>query len=320
MALQSSFYFTDGTTRTFPSTKHIATKQHVAVYQKRVSDSLWEIASVDIFTLVNNSIVFDTAPQIVLYSQIEVRVADTANELEDSPSDIAIVAGGITSINTIATNIIDVNTVATNIGALKTVSANNSNIVTVSGSIANVNVVGSSIENVNNVGNSITNVNNVATTIIPNIAEILLADDNATIATAQALIATNKAAEAAASAASIDPFTLVHKDSSTGSMQSPAGTTAQRTVAPTVGSERWNTELHKKEIWDGSSWVGVGGGATGGGADTVFVETSYNVTTSYTITSGKSAMTVGNANGDVIINDGVTVTIPDTSVWVILGA
>lgn len=105
MAVQSSFYNVDGTTKTFPSTKHIASSQHVAVWFKRVVDNIWEISSTSDWTLVNNSVVFTTAPFTYLYSQIEVRVADEADELEDSPTDVALVAANMSNINILADNI-----------------------------------------------------------------------------------------------------------------------------------------------------------------------------------------------------------------------
>ena len=61
-------------------------------------------------------------------------------------------------------------------------------------------------------------------------------------------------------------------------------------------------------------WGQLGGGATGGGGDQVFVENSMTVTTSYAIPSGKSASSVG----AITIDSGVTVTIPDGSRWVVL--
>ena len=53
---------------------------------------------------------------------------------------------------------------------------------------------------------------------------------------------------------------------------------------------------------------------TGGGKDQVFYENDKTVTTSYTITTGKNAMTTG----PVTINDGAVVTVPDGSIWVVL--
>lgn len=100
----------------------------------------------------------------------------------------------------------------------------------------------------------------------------------------------------------------------TGAMAMPAGTTAQRPSAPVYGETRVNSTLGKPEWFNGTSWAPMGGGATGGGADAVFVENDIVVTTSYSITSGKNAMSAG----PIQINDGVTVTIPDGSVWTIV--
>lgn len=59
---------------------------------------------------------------------------------------------------------------------------------------------------------------------------------------------------------------------------------------------------------------GVVVGATGGGTDDIFYENSQNVTTNYTITTNKNAMTTG----PVTINSGVTVTVPSGSRWVVI--
>lgn len=58
---------------------------------------------------------------------------------------------------------------------------------------------------------------------------------------------------------------------------------------------------------DGSNLTGIaaGGGATGGGSDEVFYENGQTVTTNYTITNGKNAMSAG----PITINTGVTVTV-----------
>lgn len=59
---------------------------------------------------------------------------------------------------------------------------------------------------------------------------------------------------------------------------------------------------------------GGGSGATGGGDDLVFYENDQTITTDYTITVNKNAMTTG----PVVIDDAATVIIPDGSRWVIL--
>lgn len=61
------------------------------------------------------------------------------------------------------------------------------------------------------------------------------------------------------------------------------------------------------------SW-GRAGGATGGGTDDVFYENSQTVTTNYTLTAGKNAMTAG----PITIDSGVTVTVPAGSSWAIV--
>jgi hypothetical protein len=62
------------------------------------------------------------------------------------------------------------------------------------------------------------------------------------------------------------------------------------------------------------NWAQIGGGATGGGNDQVFVENSQTVTSTYSIPSGKSAM----STGPITINSGVVVTVPSGSRWVVL--
>jgi len=61
------------------------------------------------------------------------------------------------------------------------------------------------------------------------------------------------------------------------------------------------------------SW-GTAGGAAGGGTDDVFYENSSTITTSYSITAGKNALSAG----PIVINNGVTVTIPNNSNWVVV--
>ena len=101
----------------------------------------------------------------------------------------------------------------------------------------------------------------------------------------------------------------------TTALQIPVGTTAQRPGSPSTGDFRFNSTTTSAEIYNGSEFTAVGGGAgaTGGGNDEVFFESDTNVTTDYTITSGKNAHTVS-----PIINSGVTITVPSGSTLVIL--
>ena len=99
----------------------------------------------------------------------------------------------------------------------------------------------------------------------------------------------------------------------TGAADVPAGTTAER-PSPAAGYFRFNSTLGKFEGYSGSAWGSVGGGATGGGADEVFIENAQTVTTNYTITTNKNAM----STGPITVNSGITVTVPSGSNWVIL--
>ena len=101
--------------------------------------------------------------------------------------------------------------------------------------------------------------------------------------------------------------------SSTSALQIPSGTTAQRPGSPTAGDLRFNTTTTSAEIYNGTAFVAVGGGATGAGGDACFYENDLTVTTSYSISANSGAHAVG----PLVINSGVTVTVPSTSHLVI---
>ena len=102
--------------------------------------------------------------------------------------------------------------------------------------------------------------------------------------------------------------------SATDAIKIASGTTAQRPGSPAAGQLRYNTTLGKFEGYNGTVWSSVGGGATGGGADTVFYENTLTVTTNYTLSSSNNAHSVG----PITINSGITVTIPSGARWVVL--
>ena len=102
--------------------------------------------------------------------------------------------------------------------------------------------------------------------------------------------------------------------SGTGVLDLPAGTTAQRPGSPNSGMIRFNSDLVTFEGYNGSGWGKIGGGAAGGGTDDIFYENGQTVTTNYTLTTSKNAMSAG----PITINSGVTVTIPSGQTWVIV--
>jgi hypothetical protein len=109
-------------------------------------------------------------------------------------------------------------------------------------------------------------------------------------------------------------FRLADSDSSNYvGFQAPATVTANVVwTLPATDTSTANYAL----VSDGSgnlSW-GRAGGATGGGSDDIFYENGQAVTTNYTLTTNKNAMSAG----PVTIDSGVTVTIPAGQAWSIV--
>ena len=99
----------------------------------------------------------------------------------------------------------------------------------------------------------------------------------------------------------------------TGASKLNVGTTGERPTAAT-GMVRFNSTTGRFEGYGASSWGALGGGATGGGNDQIFIENGQTVTADYTISTSYNAGTFG----PVSINSGVTVTVPTGSVWSVI--
>lgn len=117
---------------------------------------------------------------------------------------------------------------------------------------------------------------------------------------------------------SADASAQLDVQSTTKGFLPPRMTTTQRDaiVSPAKGLTIYNTTLNRMEIYstEAVAWVPVGAGATGGGSDQIFWENGQTVTTNYTITNGRNAMSAG----PITINSGVTVTVGDGEVWTIV--
>jgi hypothetical protein len=190
-------------------------------------------------------------------------------------------------------------------------------------SFANIFAVGSTVEmrvNKGALSDSVGSASTFATAAASSAAAASTSAGTATtqagIATTQAGIATTQANNAAASAtaAAASAVSTDWRTTITGSAKVPAGTTAQRDGTPVTGYFRFNSTTVKFEGYNGTAWGSVGGGATGGGSDDVFIENSQVVTSNYTLTTGKNAGTFG----PITVNSGVTVTIPTDAVWTIV--
>jgi hypothetical protein len=106
---------------------------------------------------------------------------------------------------------------------------------------------------------------------------------------------------------------LGERTGATGALVTPTGTTAERPT-PATGYLRFNTTLSKPEVYNGTAWGSVGGGATGAGGDEIFIENGQTVTASYSIGASRNAL----STGPITVNSGVTVTVPTGSRWVVL--
>ena len=106
----------------------------------------------------------------------------------------------------------------------------------------------------------------------------------------------------------------VDKTATTGSAEIPAGTELQRDATPAAGYFRFNIDLGKFEGYNGTVWGSVGGGATGGASDEIFIQNDQVVTTNYTIPVGKNAM----STGPITIDTGVAVSVSTGSRWIVL--
>ena len=108
MAIQSEIYSgTALTSRTFPTTKHIATKANMAVWLQD-TNNVWSQMNETDYQLINNSCVLNTLLDTSVYISLEIRVADIPSELTTSISDIAKVASisaDVTKVANIDTNV-----------------------------------------------------------------------------------------------------------------------------------------------------------------------------------------------------------------------
>lgn len=102
--------------------------------------------------------------------------------------------------------------------------------------------------------------------------------------------------------------------SGTGQVKLPSGATGDRSGSPVNGMIRYNTTTNQFEGYQSGAWGALGGGATGGGGDEVFVENGVTVTTSYTLSTNKNAESVG----PITIQSGAVVTVPSDQRWLIL--
>lgn len=91
---------------------------------------------------------------------------------------------------------------------------------------------------------------------------------------------------------------LVSKDSSTGSAQLPAGTTAQRSPNG-VGKMRYNTDLGRAEVNNGASWDQLGGDVVGPSSSTDNALVRFNSTTGKIVKNSSATL---NDSGELSVS------------------
>jgi len=108
-----------------------------------------------------------------------------------------------------------------------------------------------------------------------------------------------------------------------GYTQLQAGATTDRPSTASAGMLRYNTSLGQFEGYGATGWGAIGGtGATGGGLNQAFYENDKTITTSYTITTNKNAMSTGPVTtGDAFSGTGsiaaTTLTIASVSTGIL---
>lgn len=166
-----------------------------------VAEHIDEVVSVS--TLVNDESMLTVASNVGAVTNVAANIGSVVNVSASMPSitavltdiaDVSAVADAVTSVENVAANVVKVVTVADNIGSINTVNTNAGNIAVVAG-------VSSDVSTVAGVAGSIPT---IVSEIVPNMVEILMADNNAAIATTKANAASVSAVSAEASAEAAD--------------------------------------------------------------------------------------------------------------------
>ena len=112
---------------------------------------------------------------------------------------------------------------------------------------------------------------------------------------------------------------FVDQTASNGAANIPSGADGDRPGTPAAGQFRFNTTSTEFEGYDGTAWGNIGGGTAYpemgvSGTNRWAVVHSYTVDDDYSIPSGSHVINAG----PMVINSGVTVTVPTGSNWVIV--
>lgn len=149
-------------------------------------------------------------------------------------------------LQTIFDNLASILAVAASQDNVNLVAANLGNISTVVDGLPTITTVATNISDVNTVATNMPDINDVVLQVIPNLAEILLADDNAATATQKALEAS---ASASAASSLLDQFDDRYLGDKTAD---PLVDNDGNTLL--IGALYFNTVTKQMRVWDGVAW------------------------------------------------------------------
>ena len=205
----------------------------------------------------------------------------TFHRVTPKATEVTTVAGSISNVNTVAGSIANVNTVAGNNTNINTVAAANSNITSVAGSISNVNTVATNIASVNNFADQY---------------RIASSDPTSSLNTGDLVFNTTA-----------NELRVYNGSSWQGGVTATGNLVSKADIGASSGVPGTGTagEFLQTNGSGTLSWEPIA---------TVLTETNKTISSSYTITSNKNAMSVG----DVTIASGVTLTIPANSKYILI--
>jgi len=287
------------------------------------------IASVNSVATNISSVVAVAADLAETVSEIET----VANDLNESTSEIDTVAQSIANVNAVGNNITNVNTVASNNSNINAVAADATDIGTVATNISNVNAVGGISSNVTTVAGIASDVTAVAS-IESNIQTIAASAATTNINTvATDISGSNNIGTVASSITNVNNVggsisNVNTVASNISSVNSFANTYRVGSSDPTSslddGDLFYNTTSNQLKVYNGSAWeagvlAGAGALLTANNLSDVSSKETAQSNLGWYHSSTIAANQTLAANSEVItgknlvVNNGVTLTIPNTS-------
>lgn len=224
---------------------------------------------------------------------VQNNLADAVTIKNSTGTGITIPAGKTMTVFNTGSNVVEVNTYADSLAVGGTFSATG-NLSALNISTANVTATGTGSFTGNVSAGNFSTAGNSAVTGNSNVGGAFIVTGNANVG--GNLVVTGSGTFNATSALKI-----------------PVGTTAQQPT-PVTGQIRYNSTINQYEGYYASAWGQLGGGATGGGSDQVFVLNDQTVTANYSIPATKNAMSAG----PITIANSISVTVSTGATWVIV--